>query len=219
LFSFFDKKFKQKQILALFDLSAFNQTRATPNANLLVCVLSYVLTNQKIARFGIKRSFRKRSINQVDDATNFSHLKSKIMKHRILAFLAMAFFLSTALQCKKNSEDPSITLMDEAEIGWQDCVIFSGHENLRVCFTSANEYRCPCYADCFWEGAIDATLKVTGPGIDDTLILTTNSNPIDLNFSDTLGNKIITFVNTNIVDCDDYGKLEKYKVKIKVTEL
>lgn len=104
----------------------------------------------------------------------------------------------------------------EASIGWLDCATFTQHD-LTVCFINANEYRCPCNAECFWEGAIDATFHITSStGIDTTLTLTTNSNPISLPNTAIIGGKTIRFVQTEGVDCSNFGQYQYYKAVIAV---
>ena len=137
------------------------------------------------------------------------------MKNFSLAFLL--FISITAFQCK--TEQTTQIAGGTATIGWQDCAVFTDHD-LTICFTGATEGRCPCWADCIWEGAITATLEVTAPDGVHTLVLSTNSNPDNLNYSDTLGSKIITFVQCNNFDfCDDYAKYKKYEIDITIENL
>ena len=104
----------------------------------------------------------------------------------------------------------------QATIDWQECVLFSDHD-LTICFIGAKESRCPCDVDCLWEGSVDATFHVTGPkGVDTTFTLTTNSNPVNLPHTARVGDKVITFVNTDAVSCADYKQYEKYKVIVTV---
>ena len=138
-------------------------------------------------------------------------MKSPILLTCTVVLLSLSF-------CKKNEPDTTSKPVSgsQATIAWQDCAIYTDHD-VTICFTGINEYRCPCNVECVWEGAVDATLKVTTTsGIDTTIVLTTNSNPVGLNNSATIGGKTIRFVNTDAVDCADYGNSEKYKVVIAV---
>jgi len=142
------------------------------------------------------------------------------MKLSIL--VACAALLLGLSACKQKDPLPTTNPVSgsEATIGWQDCAFFTDHD-LTVCFVDANDYRCNCASDCFWEGAVDATLHITSStGIDTTITLTTNSNPTQLHSVDTIGGKIIRFVNTENVqpyDCiHDQGNYEKYKAIITV---
>ncbi len=140
------------------------------------------------------------------------------MNKLFLTMLAL-FTLTCAFQCKKDEDTNSNEVSgNTATIKWQDCATFTDH-NTTICIKEANEYRCPCNADCIWEGAVDVTMNVQMPGVDSTVTLTTNSSPAQLNFSDTIGTKIIRFVKTNIQSCEDYGKYEKYDFTVEVTNL
>jgi hypothetical protein len=132
----------------------------------------------------------------------------------LIACCAMFIVL---LSCKKDPKQATnITFGNQADIPWLACTYFMDHQ-LSICFDGANEYRCPCFADCLWEGATDVNLNLTFDSSLDTIItLTTNSSPANLPYVDTIGGKIIRFVETNITDCNDYGKYEKYKVTITV---
>ena len=132
-----------------------------------------------------------------------------------IAFTMVAFCFSA---CEDN--DPiSVTVPvsgSEATIPWQDCAEFTD-QGITVCFVGAKEERCPCNTNCLWEGSVDATLRVTtATGIDTTLTLTTNSNPVNLHNFHTVGGKTILFVSTPGIECADYGKYEKYKVQIRI---
>ena len=140
------------------------------------------------------------------------------MNKLFLMMLAL-FTLTCAFQCKKD-EDTNLNEVsgNTATIKWQDCATFTDH-NTTICIKSANEGRCPCNADCNWEGAISVTMNVQISGEDNVVTLTTNSSPANLNFSDTIGTKIIRFVQTNIQSCQDFGEYEKYDFTVEVTDL
>jgi hypothetical protein len=137
-----------------------------------------------------------------------------------LLFVFATYILCCALQCGEPMETETETVAgDEATITWLGCAYFSDHD-VSVCFINANDYFCPCYADCIWEGAVDVTLVVKMPAVDSTITLTTNSNPQNLNFSDTLGQKIITFKSIYVEDyCNHQGEYGKYKAVVEVTDL
>jgi hypothetical protein len=143
------------------------------------------------------------------------HLNIQIMKH--LLMIAMGAVLLAFFACEDN--DPLSTTRQvtgtEATIPWQDCAAFTD-QGLTVCFVGAKEERCPCNTNCLWEGSVDATLRVSSAtGIDTTLTLTTNSNPVTLHYFHSVGGKTISFVSTPGIECADYGKYEKYKVLIR----
>ena len=121
------------------------------------------------------------------------------------------------LGCEENDDFKTVTVSGtEAIIPWQDCAYFSDN-GFTVCFVDAKEERCPCNTNCLWEGSVDATLRVTtATGIDTTITLTTNSNPVNLHNFHTVGGKTIVFVNTSGIECADYGQYEKYKVIVRV---
>ena len=138
------------------------------------------------------------------------------MKNAIM--LSAVLLLAVLTQCKKNDPDAQADTVkgDRATIAWKDCAYFSDH-GLTVCFVDASEYRCPCDVECVWEGAVDATLHVTGPGVDTTITLTTNSSPGALHQSARVGARLIRFVETNHFDCADYAHYNKYKVVVEIS--
>lgn len=133
------------------------------------------------------------------------------MKYKI--FLALLIVALGTTQCKKEA-----IYGNTGTIRWQDCLEFFDHD-VTICLEDIEEARCPCNADCIWEGMVTATLKVTAPGGEYTIQLSTNSSPDALNHSDTIENRVIRFVKTNITDCNDYGQKEKYKVEVEVTNI
>ncbi len=138
------------------------------------------------------------------------------MKHFLL--IALGAILLALSACK--DKDPTVTTHSvsgaQATIEWEECALFTDHD-ITICFIGADENRCPCNTECLWEGSVDATFHVTtSTGIDTTITLTTNSSPINLPNATTVGGKTITFVNTDAVNCADYGKYEKYKVIVTV---
>ncbi|MBL7825159.1 MAG: hypothetical protein JNJ57_00905 [Saprospiraceae bacterium] len=135
-----------------------------------------------------------------------------------IGFLSIIFLLQIA--CKNSKTEYSHTPVsgDEAPVAWQSCVYFTDHQ-LSVCFIGAEEYRCPCYTDCIWEGAVNATIQIsTQNGLDTTIVLTTNSNPAGLHQSETIEGKTIRFLRTDGLDqgCADYGNYNKYKAVVLI---
>ena len=137
------------------------------------------------------------------------------MKYPIL--MSIIALMLTFSCTKKGVDDSTLTVSGgRAVIPWQDCAVFTDHD-MTICFVDAKEYRCPCDVNCIWEGAVDATLRVTTTtGIDTTITLTTNSDPATLPSTATIDGKLIRFVNTDAVTCSDYESYEKYKVIIEV---
>jgi hypothetical protein len=138
------------------------------------------------------------------------------MKHLFLMLGGILLFSFSACKDEDPANTTRIVYGSQATIPWQDCALFADQQ-MTICFVGANEARCPCNTNCLWEGSVDATLHVTTvSGIDTTFTLTTNSNPVNLPNTATIGGKTIQFVNTDAISCSDYGQYEKYKVIITV---
>ena len=136
---------------------------------------------------------------------------------KTLFLIAFGASLFVFIGCGENDNFKTVPVSGpEAIIPWQDCAYFSDN-GFTVCFIGAKEERCPCNTNCLWEGSVDATLRVTSvTGIDTTITLTTNSNPVNLHNLHAVGGKTIVFVNTSGIDCADFGQYEKYKVIVRV---
>jgi hypothetical protein len=106
---------------------------------------------------------------------------------------------------------------NESVISWQQCVDFTDHE-LTVCFINANEYRCPCNVDCVWEGAVDITLQLIGPGLDTTVVLTTNSSTEGLKDTVEIGDTNLKISSVTPIDCNQYQQYQLYTVKVTLTQ-
>lgn len=124
-----------------------------------------------------------------------------------LLFLVCAFFAS----CKKEKNDTQKG--NTATLSWQQCIDFTDHD-LTICFTGAEEYRCPCNADCAWEGAIDFTFQVQGPGIDTTVIVSTDK--LVKPHAVIVGGVSIVASDDSNIYCDHYKDYEKYTVKVEL---
>lgn len=137
------------------------------------------------------------------------------MKHIFLIASSIALFVFAG--CEENDDFRIFSVTgSQAIIPWQDCAYFADH-GLTICFVNAKEERCPCNTECLWEGSVDAMLHISSTaGIDTTITLTTNSDPGDLHYFHTIGNKTIVFVNTSGIECTDYGQFEKYKVIVRM---
>jgi len=132
----------------------------------------------------------------------------KKMKNRYsiaLLFFAIVIFNS----CKKEKNDAQKG--NTATLSWQQCIDFTDHD-LTICFVGAEEYRCPCNADCVWEGAIDFTFQVQGPGIDTTVIVSTNT--LVKPHAVIVGGVSIVASDDSNIYCDHYKDYEKYTVKV-----
>lgn len=134
----------------------------------------------------------------------------QILFPAILGLCLLAFSF-----CRKHDDTRSVS-GDAAVLSWQECALFPDYD-LTICFTGANEARCPCNMECFWEGVVDFTLKVQGPGVDTTVTLTTNSNPLNLPHQITLGNTTIDVEDASGLGCADYGVYDKYKVRVRLS--
>lgn len=129
-----------------------------------------------------------------------------------------ALFAVVLFACTKEKTESTNTPVTGhvANISWQDCAEFTDH-GLTICLTGAKEGRCGCNEECIWEGAVDFTLHVTGAGIDTTITLTTNSNPVNLHDSVVIGGTTIKVSDGSGIDCNDYEKYEKYKAKVELS--
>lgn len=133
-----------------------------------------------------------------------------------LLFALCAAALLTFSFCKKQDVAPQPVKGSMSYITWEHCVQFED-QDLTVCFVGAEESRCPCTAECVWEGVLAATLRVsTLTGIDTSITLMINSNPANLPNTAVVAGKVIRLAGVNIVDCNDFGDYEKYKVLISV---
>jgi hypothetical protein len=137
---------------------------------------------------------------------------------KIIAFGAAALSLiavAACTQCKEESNSRIVTT-NTATLDYKECVTFQ-KQGLTLCFESANEYRCPCYADCLWEGACDIKFKLTGTDLDSTFSLSyVSSGPAVFSDSIAIGNAIIRVAGIVPTDCNDYADYEKYKVDVGV---
>lgn len=145
------------------------------------------------------------------------------MKQNIsIALLACSLFTLTF--CKKESaptDTQSATKTsfsgNEAILGWQGCAEFPDF-NLTVCFTDANEYRCPCDVDCIWAGSVEYQLKIQAPDLDTTVTLQPPNNPLNAPHSILLDNFKLSVDEVSPVNCQGYGVYENYKVNVMLEE-
>lgn len=141
---------------------------------------------------------------------------------KIIPFLAIAAIIVTAISCDKEQNSRTVS-GSTATLDYKECVYFE-EKDITVCFTDANEYRCPCFADCIWAGACDVTFRVF-PG---TVTGKENEGAVDVTLSfspdgsgvfpaqDTVLNKLLTIKGIVPATCDDYGNYEKYKVDVSL---
>jgi hypothetical protein len=112
--------------------------------------------------------------------------------------------------CSKS--DMAIT---PGEIAFGQCQTFDA-AGLKLCFVSLNEYRCPCNADCFWEGSADAGIRVTSQNGIDTTVILTELPQLD-KFTAVIDGHTIKLDSVEVTDfCKDYGVSSKYKIKVMV---
>ncbi len=131
----------------------------------------------------------------------------KMKKLLSIALFFLVFTFITSCKKEKNEAQKGNT----ATLSWQQCIDFADHD-LTICFIGADEYRCPCTMDCTWEGAIDFTFQVQGPGVDTTVIVSTN-NLVKPHAVIVAGVSIIASDDSNIY-CEHYKDYEKYTVKV-----
>ena len=139
------------------------------------------------------------------------------MKYRLPTVLLLLGVLSLSF-CKKEAALPGSRLHKgaEATLSWRECVEFQDFD-LTLCFENAKEYRCPCWAECVWEGAVDFTLRVNGPGVDTSVTLTTNSYPLEEWHIVRIGNTTIDISDATHPDCSTYADYPKYKVNVTLS--
>jgi hypothetical protein len=137
---------------------------------------------------------------------------------KIIAFWAAALSLLAVAACTKCKEESNsrIVTTNTATLDYKECVTFQ-KQGLTLCFESANEYRCPCNAECFWEGACDVKFKLTGTDLDSTFSLSyAHSGNGVFPDSIAIGNAIIRVTGIVPTDCNDYNDYGKYKVDVGV---
>ncbi len=122
--------------------------------------------------------------------------------------------LLTLNACQKQTEPSSVVPVSaETILSWQECVDFAGY-NMTVCFSDANEYRCPCDVSCVWAGSVDYTLQIKSAGRDTTIILQPPGNPENAPSSAVVDHVTISMEEPAPVNCVDYGNYERYKLKV-----
>lgn len=141
---------------------------------------------------------------------------------KIIPFLAIVAIIVAAVSCDKEQNFRTVS-GTTATLNYLECVYFAD-QDITVCFTEANEYRCPCFADCIWAGACDVSFRVF-PGTDTS---TENEGKVDITLSyspdssgvfasqDTVLNRLLSVKGIVPTDCNDYGNYEEYKVDISL---
>ncbi|MBK8426706.1 MAG: hypothetical protein IPL27_12375 [Lewinellaceae bacterium] len=135
------------------------------------------------------------------------------------SFFLFSAVLFTLSACQKDPTPPtalSAPVSAGAVLSWQECYDFSAF-NTTVCFTDANEYRCPCDVDCVWAGSVDYTLQIKNAGQDTTISLQPPGNPTNAPSSTVVGHVTISIEEPAPVNCTDYGNYEQYKLKVVLT--
>jgi len=131
-----------------------------------------------------------------------------------LSFLLLSASVFALNACQKEPATSSVLpVSSEAVLSWQECYDFTDF-NRTVCFTDANEYRCPCDVDCVWVGSVEYTLRIRSAGQDTTITLQPPGNPTNAPSSAVIGNVTISIQEAMPVDCVDYGNYERYKLKV-----
>jgi hypothetical protein len=127
------------------------------------------------------------------------------MKIKLLSFVVLV----CCFGCSKSDD------LLSNEIAYGNCKSFPA-KDLEICFISLNEYRCPCNADCVWEGSADAGLRIkTQNGIDTTVVLTEIKSLEK--YTAVVGGHTIKLEKVEVADfCNDYGKASKYKVLVEI---
>lgn len=130
------------------------------------------------------------------------------MKNLIpITLLFFAFTLFSSCNKEKNDAQKG----NSATLSWKQCIDFTDYD-LTMCFIDAEEYRCPCTIDCISEGAIDFTIQVLGPGIDTTVVVSTNK--LVKPHAVIVGGVSILASDESGIYCDHYKDYEKYMVKL-----
>ncbi|HOY07232.1 MAG TPA: hypothetical protein PLO67_17615 [Saprospiraceae bacterium] len=140
---------------------------------------------------------------------------------RFILLLSAGLFSLNACQKESVSEltksDSNITAASQAILSWQECADFTNYD-MNVCFTGANEYRCPCDVNCFWAGSVEYTLTVTAGDQKTIVTLQPPGNPTNAPSSAVVGKALISIEEPTPVDCANYEKYETYKIKVTVTD-
>lgn len=106
---------------------------------------------------------------------------------------------------------------DVVVLDWKDCYRFTNFEDITVCFSTANEYRCPCDVNCVWEGSVEYTLTVQTEDQETVVTLQPPGNPNNAPSSAVVGKSKISIAGAQPVNCADYGNFERYKLKVTVS--
>ena len=144
---------------------------------------------------------------------HFNHFICNDMKNLpfFLLFSASLFILNA---CQKEPEtSAALPVSSEAILSWQECHDFTDYD-MTVCFTAANEYRCPCDVDCVWAGSVDYMLTIKTSTESTTVTLQPPGNPNSAPSSAVVGKVTISIQEATPVDCVDYGNFEQYKLKV-----
>lgn len=130
-------------------------------------------------------------------------------------FLLFSAFLFTLNACQKEPEASTIVpSSSETTLSWQECSDITGYD-MTVCFSGANEYRCPCDVDCVWAGSVEYTLNIRTADGNTTVTLQPPGNPNNAPSSAVVGKVLVSIEEAQTVSCVDYGNYEKYKLKVK----
>ncbi len=134
---------------------------------------------------------------------------------KIIAFFSTAFLLVLLISCKKESNSRTVTT-STATLDYKECVYFE-QDSITVCFMDANEYRCPCNADCIWAGACDVTLKITTPAKDSTVTLSWSPDGSGI-FADSImidSGRVVRVTKIEPEDCNKYEIYADYKATVE----
>jgi hypothetical protein len=136
-----------------------------------------------------------------------------------ILYSAFLMLVVVFFACKKQDRLPNaIANGNFATFAIGECYSFSDYGDLSICLKEINDGRCPCNADCIWEGAAEVKLQITKTGLDSTVSLFDKKlQGTTMDSSIVIGNETIILKSVKVEDfCSNQGKSEKYTVEVEV---
>jgi hypothetical protein len=136
-----------------------------------------------------------------------------------ILYPAFLMLIIVFFACKKEKETFVVVFEgNEGSATLEQCAIFKDYDDLQICLISINDGRCPCNADCIWEGAAEVTLQITKTGLDSTVSLFDKKlQGTTMDSSIVIGNETIILKSVKVEDfCSNQGQVEKYTIEVEV---